>query len=83
MFAVLKRDESRVHSFWWFQAVGWGGFFLLSTLVVLPYLQRPSELGYQGIEALLWDQGLMCLCGFSASLASRPVCRSLVRRTLS
>jgi len=83
MFGVSKHDEFRVHSFWWFQAVGWGCFYLLSILVVLPYLQRPSELGYQGIEALVWDQGLMCLCGFFASLALRVVCRSLVRRDLS
>jgi hypothetical protein len=23
MFSVLKRDELRTHSFWWFQTVGW------------------------------------------------------------
>ena len=78
---MLKGDEFRGPSFWWFQAVGWGCFYLLSILVVLPYVQHPSELGYQGVGGLLWDQGLMCVCAFFASLALRPVCRSLVRRT--
>ena len=82
MFAVRKRAELRTHSFWWFQTVGWSGFYLLSILVVLPYLQQPVELGYQGVKALLWDQCLMCVFGFLASLALRPVCRSLVRRPL-
>lgn len=83
MFAVLKRDELRTHSFWWFQTVGWGCFYLLSILVVLPYIRQPGELGYQGIKGLLWDQGLMCFCGFLSSLALRPLCRWLVRRPIS
>jgi len=83
MFAVLKRGESRTHSFWWLQTIGWGLFYLLSILVVLPYIRQPGELGYQGARGLLWDQALMCFCGFLASLALRPVCRSLVRRPLS
>jgi len=32
---------------------------------------------------LFADQGVMCLAGFLASLALRPVCRSLVQRLLS
>jgi two-component system LytT family sensor kinase len=83
MFSVLKRDDLRTHSFWWFQTVGWCCFYLLSILVVLPYARQPGELGYQGAQGLLWDQGLMCLCGFLASLALRPVCRWLVKRSLS
>jgi len=83
MFAVLKRDELRTHSFWWFQIVGWVCFYLLSILVVLPYIRQPGELGYQGVKGLLWDQGLMSVCGFLASLALRPICRWLVRRPLS
>ena len=82
MFAVLKRDL-RTHSFWWFQTVGWGCFYLLSILVVLPYIRRPGELGYEGVRGLLWDQGLMCFCGFLASVALRPLCRRLVRQSLS
>jgi hypothetical protein len=82
MFAVIRRDEFWIHSFWWFQTVGWGCFYLLSILVVLPYIQQPGELGYQGVKGLLWDQGVMCVCGFLASLALRPICRSLERRPL-
>jgi two-component system LytT family sensor kinase len=82
MFAMQERPALRTHSFWWFQTVGWGGFYLLSILVVLPYLRQPVELGYQGVKGLLWDQCLMCAFGFLASLGLRPVCRSLVRRPL-
>jgi two-component system LytT family sensor kinase len=82
MFAVQKRAELRTHSFWWFQTFGWSGFYLLSILVVLPYLQQPAELGYQGVRGLVWDQCLMCLFGFVASLVLRPVCRSLLNRPL-
>jgi hypothetical protein len=70
-------------SFWWFQSVGWGCFCLLSALVVLPYVRRPWELGYQDSTSLLADQGLMCLALFLASLALRPVCHSLGKRLLS
>jgi hypothetical protein len=73
----------RLPSFWWFQAVGCGCFCLLSILVVLPYVRRPWELGYQDSRGLLADQGLMCLACFLASLALRPVCHSLVQRFLS
>src|SRR5689334_17501238 len=83
MFAVLRRGDSRTHSFWWLQIVGWSCFYLLSISVVLPYIRQPGELGYQGIRGLFWDQGLMCLCGFFASLSLRPFCRWLVRQPLS
>ena len=83
MFAVPKRGDSRTHSFWWLQAVGWSSFYLLSISVVLPYIRQPGELGYTEIKGLFWDQGLMCLCGFLASLVLRPFCRRLVRQPLS
>jgi hypothetical protein len=73
----------RLPSFWWFQAVGWCCFCLLSVLVVLPYVRRPWELGYQDSTGLLADQGLMCLACFLASLALRLLCHSLVQRFLS
>ena len=80
---MFSADGTRLPSFWWFQAVGWGCFCLLSVLVVLPYVRRPWELGYQDSTDLLADQGLMCLACFLASLALRPVCHSLVQRFLS
>lgn len=73
----------RLGSFWWFQTAGWGCFCLLSFLVVLPYVRQPAELGYQSLSALLRDQALMCFGGFFASLALRPVCRSLTQRLFS
>jgi len=80
---MFRTDGMRLPSFWWFQAVGWGCFCLLSVLVVLPYIRQPSELGYRDSTGLLADQGLMCLACFLASLALRPVCHSLVQRWLS
>jgi two-component system, LytTR family, sensor kinase len=82
MIAVLRCDELRAHSFWWFQTLGWGCFYLVSVLVVLPYIRQPGELGYRDLQGLFGDQALMSFCGFLASLALRPVCRSLVRRSL-
>ena len=80
---MFRTDGMRLPSFWWFQAVGWGCFCLLSVLVVLPYVRRPWELGYQDSTSLLADQGLMCLALFLASLALRPVCHSLGQRLIS
>ena len=83
MINVVDRLQLRVPLFWWFQAAGWCCFCILSILVVSPYIRRPWELGYQGPEGLLTDQGVMCLGGLLASLVLRPVCRSLVQRSLS
>jgi hypothetical protein len=74
MMTMLGRDPLRFHSFWWFQAVGWSCFCLLSLLVVSPYIRQPGQ---------LQDQSVMTLCAFLASLALRPVCRSLLRQPLS
>lgn len=51
-------------------------------MVVLPYVRRPWELGYQGVDGLFADQAVICLGFFLASLALRPVCRSLLQRSL-
>src|SRR5215472_5985575 len=83
MIAVVDRFQLRVPLFWWFQAVGWCCFCILSVLVVSPYIRRPWELGYQGPEGLFADQGVMCLGSFLASLVLRPVCRSLAQQSLS
>jgi len=83
MAAVNRRERLRLHSFWWLQAAGWGCFYLLSVLVVLPYVWQPGELGYRNVKGLLADQGLLCLGAFLASLALRPVCRALAQRLLS
>jgi DNA-binding LytR/AlgR family response regulator len=81
MNAVLGVNVWRIPSFWRLQAVGWCCFCLLCALVVVPYVTKPGELGYQSTWGLFVDQGLMCLVAFFASLALRPVCRSLVRQS--
>ena len=80
---MVAASELRKPSFWSLQAAGWFCFFLLSTLVVFPYLWKPGELGYQSSKALFLDQGLMCFLCFVASLSLRPVCRALLHRSLS
>ena len=74
--------ETRVASFWWLQTGGWSIFCLLSLLFVLPYVREPGELGYRGLPELMADQAVMCLGVFLASVALRPVCRSLANRQL-
>lgn len=80
---IAMVNSNRIPSFWCLQAMGWFCFFLLCALVVFPYLDRPGELGYESSKALFFDQGLLCLLCFLASLTLRPVCRSLIRRSLS
>jgi len=48
----------------------------------MPYVRQPWELGYPNLEGLFSDQMVMCLGVFFASLALRPICRSLLQRSL-
>ena len=83
MNAVVSPNQLRISSFWQLQAAGWCCFCILCALIVLPYVQQPGELGYQSSKGLFADQALICLVGFLASLALRPVCRSLLQRPFS
>ena len=80
---MVSPSELRITSFWRLQAAGWCCFCILCALIVLPYMQQPGQLGYQSSKGLFADQGLICLVGFLASLALRPVCRSLLQRPFS
>jgi LytTr DNA-binding domain len=55
---------------------------MVSVLLVLPYARQPWELGYSNLESLFADQVVMCLGIFFASVALRPICRSLDQRSL-
>jgi len=79
---VLYRARLRVPSFWLLQAIGCCCFGIASLLLVLPYVRQPWELGYPNLASLFTDQLIMCLGVFVASLALRPVCRSLLQRSL-
>ena len=79
---MLYRAHLRLPSFWFLQATGWCCLGLASLLFVLPYVRQPWELGYPNLETLFADQLVMCLGVFFASLALRPVCRSLLQRSL-
>jgi len=79
---VFYCARPRLPSFWLLQAIGCCCFGLTSTLLVLPYVHQPWELGYPNLESLFTDQLVMCLGVFIASLVLRPVCRSLLQRSL-
>ena len=70
---VLKRDELGLPSFWQLQGMGWVVFYLIVIVSVLPY-RRPVEIKYQTIG---------CVTMFLASCILRPICRSLLRKSLS
>jgi len=69
---VLKRDELGVPSFWRLQLLGWLGFYLVLILAVLPYRKLEE----------VRNQTIGCATLFLASALLRPVCRSLLRRSL-
>jgi two-component system, LytTR family, sensor kinase len=69
---VLRRDELGFPSFWQLQVTGSVGLYLLVLLSVLPY-RNPGEFLHQTI---------FCVTVFLFSCLLRPVCRSLLRRSL-
>jgi len=69
---VLTHDELRFPSFWKLQGTGCVGFYLLVLLSALPY-RNPGEFRHQTI---------FCATVFLGSCLLRPVCRSLLRRSL-
>jgi hypothetical protein len=73
--AVGKQDELGVPSFWQLQALGWIGVYALLELGASPYIKREP--------GIIWKSSIGCLVWFLASCALRPVCRSLVDRSLS
>jgi len=82
MPSVFYRAHTRLASFWLLQVIGCSCFGLASILLVVPYVRRPWELGYPNLESLFSDQFVMSLGVFFASLALRPICRSLLQRSL-
>ena len=72
MQIVLTRDELGFPSFWQLQVAGCVGLYLLVLLSLLPY-RNPDEFRHQTI---------FCATVFVVSSALRPVCRSLLRRSL-
>jgi len=69
---VLTRDELGFPSFWQLQLTGSVGLYLLVLLSVLPD-RNPGEFRHQTI---------FCATVFAFSCLLRPVCRSLLRRSL-
>ena len=73
--AVGKRDELGFPSFWQLQGLGWIGVYALMVLGASPYVNREP--------GIIWKSTVGCLVWFLVSCALRPVCRSLVDRSLS
>ena len=70
---MFKRDELGVPSFWQLQLLGWVVFYFVLLIAVLPYRKAED----------LRDQTIAWAAMFLASCLLRPVCRSLLRRSLS
>lgn len=60
-------------SFWQVQFVAWGGIFLSAVIAVLPDLKFGA----------LWQSAVFVGAAFGMSCLLRPLCRSLMRRSLS
>lgn len=69
---MWKRDELGFPSFWQLQVAGGAGLYLLDLLSLFPY-RHPHE---------VWDQTVFCATLFILSPMLRPVCRSLLHRSL-
>jgi two-component system, LytTR family, sensor kinase len=71
---VTTRKDVTLPSFWRLQLMGWGCFFILVLVVSLPYAKETG---------VLLDDVWFVASLFIASCILRPVCRSLVGRSLS
>jgi two-component system, LytTR family, sensor kinase len=69
---VWKRDELGFPGFWQLQVAGCAGLYLLDLLSLFPY----RDVGE------FWRQTIFCATVFVVSPGLRPVCRSLLRRSL-
>jgi two-component system, LytTR family, sensor kinase len=69
---VLKRDELGVPAFWQLQLLGWLAFYFVLILAVLPYRKLEE----------IRNQTIACAALFLASSLLRPICRSLLHRSL-
>ncbi len=69
---MWKRDELGFPGFWQLQVAGCAGLYLLDLLSLFPY----RDVGES------WRQTVFCTTVFVLSPGLRPVCRSLLRRSL-
>lgn len=64
----------RIPSFWQLQAMGWSSFYLVQLAGVIPSFSRPGFIRVYTVSVAFM---------FLGSCALRPICRSLLRRSLS
>ena len=74
MAGVWKRDELGFPSFWLLQVCGWSGFYVLVLAALLTSLKLPG---------LVRNNTIWFLCMFATTFVLRPLCRSLMGRSLS
>ena len=70
---VMVSKELRFPSFWQLQILGWSCFYVLVLVASAPYLKEPGTFR---------DTNWFVATLFLASCLLRPICRSLVRRSL-
>ncbi len=71
---MSKRGEPTFPTFWRLQAAGWTGLYLLVLASALPYAHQRT--------VMVWRTTLGCSIWFLGSCLLRPLCRSLLQRTL-
>lgn len=75
---MTARDDHTFPTYWRLQALGWIGMYALTVLDALPYINHdPSSLWRR-----IGGNAIACGMLFSVSCVLRPVCRSLVNRSL-
>ena len=73
------RDNHSFPTFWRLQALGWTGLYALSVLDALAYISHEPAALWRRI----WQGALICGILFFVSCVLRPLCRALVKRSLS
>jgi len=76
---MAMRDDHSFPTFWRLQALGWTGIYALSVLDALPYISHDPASFWRRIGGGALVSGIL----FFASCLLRPVCRTLVKRSLS
>jgi two-component system, LytTR family, sensor kinase len=76
---MARQEDHSIPTFWRLQAIGWTGLYALTTLDTLPYILVNSS----WLSRRIWGNTIACGMLFVASCILRPVCRSLVERSLS
>jgi two-component system, LytTR family, sensor kinase len=82
---VHQRDEFKFPTFWRLQAIGWTGLYALTVASLLPYIRQglSESPSVQGGWITIWNNTVGCGIWLLASCVLRPICRSLLKPSIS